>query len=408
MPAAAPAIEPPGLRSRTVARSTCRPTISVVSSVSGFRSESTWSSACTKRSVASRRRPGNASHWWHWARSLPDWRTRSTTRRRHRCAPSRPCRRRATRMLSSLVNLAEHTITADQYVALDRLRRELADRTAADEGAVATMDREELVGNWLEDRGVDEPWQMAPLFASAGADEAWFEACESVVGSEALGASTAMGVVDHQCIGAAVGVDRHDEPHHTSRRRREVVLADGPRRHATHRHPRWDREHAGDAGPEARRGVEVERDFGAGRAVLRCLCRRAQPGVDQPHRQRHRRDGRTRDTAGCRRASTAPTSSSTSPTAATACLPTSRRASSNRSSPRKTSARAPGSASTSPDESSSSATAARSPSIQCRADHRPRAPPDLALSRSSTARRMPAARAAASIPMRVSRWPKAQ
>ena len=51
------------------------------------------------------------------------------------------------------------------------------------------MDREELVGNWLEDRGVDEPWQMAPLFASAGADEAWFEACESVVGSEALGAA---------------------------------------------------------------------------------------------------------------------------------------------------------------------------------------------------------------------------
>jgi signal transduction histidine kinase len=92
-------------------------------------------------------------------------------------------------MLSSLVNLAEHTITADQYVALDRLRRELADRTVTDEGAVATMDREELVGNWLEDRGVDDPWQMAPLFASAGADEAWFEACESVVGSESLGAA---------------------------------------------------------------------------------------------------------------------------------------------------------------------------------------------------------------------------
>jgi signal transduction histidine kinase len=92
-------------------------------------------------------------------------------------------------MLSSLVNLAEHTITADQYVALDRLRRELADRTVADDGAVATMDREEFVGNWLEDRGVDNPWQMAPLFASAGAEEAWFEACESLVGSAALGAA---------------------------------------------------------------------------------------------------------------------------------------------------------------------------------------------------------------------------
>jgi signal transduction histidine kinase len=92
-------------------------------------------------------------------------------------------------MLSSLVSLAEQTITADQYVALDRLRRELAGRTVTEDGAVAAMDREEDVGNWLEARGVDQPWQIAPHLASAGADEAWFDACESVVGSPALGAA---------------------------------------------------------------------------------------------------------------------------------------------------------------------------------------------------------------------------
>ena len=92
-------------------------------------------------------------------------------------------------MLASLVGLAEQTITADQYVALDRLRRDLTERTVSDGGAVATMDREEEVGSWLEARGVNQAWQMAPLFASAGADEAWFEACESAVGSNALGAA---------------------------------------------------------------------------------------------------------------------------------------------------------------------------------------------------------------------------
>lgn len=92
-------------------------------------------------------------------------------------------------MLSSLVGLAERTITAEQYVALDGLRRELAERTVADEGAVATMDREEAIGSWLEDRGVDQPWQMAAAFASTGADEAWFEACESAVSPPAFTAA---------------------------------------------------------------------------------------------------------------------------------------------------------------------------------------------------------------------------
>lgn len=89
-------------------------------------------------------------------------------------------------MLSSLVTLAEHTITAEQYVELDRLRRGLAEPSNADDGAIATMDREEIVGNWLEERGVDQAWQIAPLFASVATDRAWFEECETVVGHAAL------------------------------------------------------------------------------------------------------------------------------------------------------------------------------------------------------------------------------
>ena len=89
-------------------------------------------------------------------------------------------------MLSSLVTLAEHTITAEQYVELDRLRRGLAELSSGDGDAIATMDREEIVGNWLDGRGVAHAWQIAPLFASVGADRAWFEECEAVVGPAAI------------------------------------------------------------------------------------------------------------------------------------------------------------------------------------------------------------------------------
>jgi len=90
-------------------------------------------------------------------------------------------------MLFSLEQLAELGISASQYMALDQLRRDLSVRVAAEEGPVAAMDREEAVGAWLERRAVPRAWQLAPLFAGAGADQAWFEAVEQAVGDAALG-----------------------------------------------------------------------------------------------------------------------------------------------------------------------------------------------------------------------------
>jgi signal transduction histidine kinase len=90
-------------------------------------------------------------------------------------------------MLTSLVSLAEKTISAEQYVALDRLRRGLAERSVVDDSAIATMDREEVIGTLLEDHGVEHAWHIAALFASVGADPEWFEQCETVVGAAALG-----------------------------------------------------------------------------------------------------------------------------------------------------------------------------------------------------------------------------
>ncbi|HEX3087704.1 MAG TPA: ATP-binding protein, partial [Ilumatobacteraceae bacterium] len=63
----------------------------------------------------------------------------------------------------------------------------LSEREAVDDGAVATMDREEAIGNWLDDRAVADAWNLAPQFASVGADRDWFDECETVSGPDTLG-----------------------------------------------------------------------------------------------------------------------------------------------------------------------------------------------------------------------------
>ena len=92
-------------------------------------------------------------------------------------------------MLSSLSTLAGQSISAEQFVGLDRLRRELTARDVPDADAVAMMDREEAIGAWLESHRVSNPWQIAPLFATAGADAAWLNEVETVSGPAALGAA---------------------------------------------------------------------------------------------------------------------------------------------------------------------------------------------------------------------------
>ncbi|MGZ4672169.1 MAG: ATP-binding protein [Ilumatobacteraceae bacterium] len=89
-------------------------------------------------------------------------------------------------MLSSLSSLARQTVSADQYVELDRLRQELAERPAPEIDAVATMDREDALNNWLQRRSVQRGWELAAQFASVATDQDWLERVEAAVGSTAL------------------------------------------------------------------------------------------------------------------------------------------------------------------------------------------------------------------------------
>jgi signal transduction histidine kinase len=88
-------------------------------------------------------------------------------------------------LLGSLRQLADKDISAQQFSALDTLRRELGHQPAPG-GALAVADAEDAVATWLESHGVDDAWQMAPALVAGGADPAWCEKVEAALGSDAL------------------------------------------------------------------------------------------------------------------------------------------------------------------------------------------------------------------------------
>jgi signal transduction histidine kinase len=81
-------------------------------------------------------------------------------------------------LLSCLVLLAERSLSGEQFVAVDALRREI-DPGAAAADPLALADREDELAGWLDDHGVGASWRIAPPLAAAGADLAW---CERAAG----------------------------------------------------------------------------------------------------------------------------------------------------------------------------------------------------------------------------------
>ena len=102
-------------------------------------------------------------------------------------------------MLQSLVGLARQGIGPDAFLELDEIRAELQQRPTAVGSALETADREEVIGEWMDDRGIAFAWQMAPLLATKEVDEDWFARVETVVGADGLGASL-------QWISSTIGV----------------------------------------------------------------------------------------------------------------------------------------------------------------------------------------------------------
>jgi signal transduction histidine kinase len=92
-------------------------------------------------------------------------------------------------MLTSLVTLAELSMTAAQFVRLDELRGQIDTKTAQRAGVVELMDREDAITAWLEEHEVERAWEFAPVLATAGVDVGWMEQVDAAVGRTALGAA---------------------------------------------------------------------------------------------------------------------------------------------------------------------------------------------------------------------------
>jgi signal transduction histidine kinase len=89
-----------------------------------------------------------------------------------------------TALLGSLRELASGHTTAQQFLALDELRAEVAggvggaDLVGRRRDPLELADAEDELADWLGDQDVDHPERIAEPLASAGADVAW---CERVV-----------------------------------------------------------------------------------------------------------------------------------------------------------------------------------------------------------------------------------
>ncbi len=83
-------------------------------------------------------------------------------------------------LLSSLSRLAGGDITAEQFSALDALRRDLEPPDFSGD-PLARGDREEALASWLGRRDIDRAWTIAPALAAAGVDVAWCERAATVL-----------------------------------------------------------------------------------------------------------------------------------------------------------------------------------------------------------------------------------
>ena len=87
---------------------------------------------------------------------------------------------------TSLASLARHEVTAEQFIGLDGLRRELVGATGPAD-PLALADRETALQEWLDRRGIKDGWQLAPQLATVGATVEWCERVAGVLDESAIG-----------------------------------------------------------------------------------------------------------------------------------------------------------------------------------------------------------------------------
>lgn len=93
-------------------------------------------------------------------------------------------RDRIAGMRGKLVMLADGTVTAEAMRALVRLQQQVADQVAKSTtqhlSSIETTDREDAVGEWLEEHDISGGWDIAPTFVEGGIDTEWLDRISAV------------------------------------------------------------------------------------------------------------------------------------------------------------------------------------------------------------------------------------
>jgi signal transduction histidine kinase len=93
-------------------------------------------------------------------------------------------RERVAGMRHKLAMLSDGTVSPEALSALVRLQERVAEQVAKSASqhlsALETADREDAVGDWLEDHGIDGGWDIAPTFVEGGIDTDWLERISAV------------------------------------------------------------------------------------------------------------------------------------------------------------------------------------------------------------------------------------
>jgi signal transduction histidine kinase len=97
-------------------------------------------------------------------------------------------RERVAAMRHSLAVITEGLFSRDTLAALVEVQQQTADRVGATPSLspLEAADQEDVLTTWLEDRSIEQGWQLAPVFLQAGLDTGWLEHVEGMVGQATL------------------------------------------------------------------------------------------------------------------------------------------------------------------------------------------------------------------------------
>jgi signal transduction histidine kinase len=97
-------------------------------------------------------------------------------------------RERVSKMRRKLAHLATAKVDPEGLTVLTELQEVAVEKMAKAEklSPMQVADAEDVIGDWLDDHGVGDGWDLAPTLVAAGVDEAWLDEIADTLPSELL------------------------------------------------------------------------------------------------------------------------------------------------------------------------------------------------------------------------------